>query len=124
MEKRDNGFIIEKKFIYGGDTPDKKLINLGLIIGIDTRYEDLDYTLLDYPGEYDIKGIGIKCFVGKGDKLNYIIQIKNKKIGIFQSPEVLDNDEVGDVDVWYYTEDRVEKKLDQLELEWEKLKLE
>ncbi|MBU0626507.1 hypothetical protein KKH82_03645 [Patescibacteria group bacterium] len=65
IENTENGFIIEKKFIYGSTSPDKKLINLGETIGIDTRYENLDYTLIDYPGEYDIKGVIIKCFIGK-----------------------------------------------------------
>ena len=49
---------------------------------------------------------------------------KGKKIGLFQSPEVLANDEVGDVNTWLYTDDRIAKKLDQLELEGEKIKLE
>ena len=124
IENTENGFIIEKKFIYGSTSPDKKLINLGETIGIDTRYEKVGYTLIDYPGEYDIKGVVIKCFIGKWDKLNYIINLKGKKIGLFQSPEVLANDEVGDVNTWLYTDDRIAKKLDQLELEWEKIKLE
>lgn len=124
FEKKWDGFIIEKKFLYGGTEPDKKMINLLLTIGVDTRYQKVDYDLIDYPGEYDIQDISIKCFVGKWDKLNYVISMHGKTIGIFQSPEVLENDEVGVVNTWLYTDDRVAKKLDQLELEGEKIKLE
>jgi hypothetical protein len=60
--------------------PDKKLINLSAVIGVDTRYQKLDHQLIDYPGEYDINGIGIKCFLGKGDKLNYVIDLNKKRI--------------------------------------------
>lgn len=118
------GHLIGHKFIFGASEPDKTLINLASVIGTDTRYTKLDYQLIDYPGEYDIQGISIKCFIGKGDKLNYVIDMDKKKIWIFQSPEVLENDEVGVVSERLYTDDRVAKKIDQLELEGEKKKLE
>ncbi len=37
---------------------------------------------------------------------------------------VLDLDEVGDVKVWLYQDDKIANKIDQLELEGEKQKLE
>jgi len=116
-------FPIAGKFVFGAMTPDKKLINLSAVIWVDTRYKNLDYQLIDYPGEYDIQGIGIKCFLGKGDKLNYVIDLDKKRIWIFQSPEVLENDEVGAIAERYYTDDRVAKKIDQMELEGEQKKL-
>lgn len=121
--QNEKGFLIEWKFLFAAQEPDKKLINLSAVIGIDTRYEKVDYQLIDYPGEYDIQGIGIKCFIGKWDKLNYVIDLDKKRIWIFQSPEVLENDEVGVINQRLYTDDRVAKKIDQLELEWEQKKL-
>jgi len=121
--QNENWFPIAGKFLFAASTPDKSLINLTAVIGTDTRYQKLDYQLVDYPGEYDIQGIGIKCFLGKGDKLNYVIDLDKKRIWIFQSPEVLENDEVGVISERLYTDDRVAKKIDQLELEGEKKKL-
>lgn len=123
MTTQQTGFIIENKFIFAASEPNPKLINLAQVIGTDTRYNNLEYSLIDYPGEYDIQGITIKAFLGKGDKLNYVIHMDGKKIWIFQSPEVLENDEVGPLNQRLYTDDRVAKKIDQLELEGEKKKL-
>ena len=121
--QNDKWFPIAGKFLFAALTPDKKLINLSAVLGTDTRYQKLDYQLVDYPGEYDIQGISIKCFLGKGDKLNYVIDLDKKRIWIFQSPEVLENDEVGVITERLYTDDRVAKKIDQLELEGEQKKL-
>lgn len=122
--QNEKWFPIAGKFLFGAIEPNKKFINLSSVIWVDTRYKKLDYQLIDYPGEYDVEWMSIKCFLGKGDKLNYIIDLDKKKIWIFQSPEVLENDEVGVANERYYTDDRVAKKIDQMELEGEKKKLE
>jgi hypothetical protein len=88
------------------------------------RYDKLEYALVDYPGEYDIQGIGIECFLGANNKLNYVVTINDKKIGIIQSPDILDLDEVGEVKVRLYQDDKIANKMDQLEFEGEKQKLE
>ena len=122
--KFDKGFLIEDKLLFGFSEPNSKYVNLALTLGDDMRYDKLDYQLVDYPGEYDIGGIGINCFLWKDNKLNYVINVNNKKIWIIQSPDVLELDEVGDVNYRLYQDDKVLNKIDQLELEWEKQKLE
>ena len=57
-------------------------------------------------------------------KLNYLIQKWNKKIWIIQSPDVLELQEVDWMDTWLYQGEAIEKKFDQLEIEWEKINLE
>lgn len=117
-------FVIDHKLFYAYQEPNKKYINLAQTMWDDMRYEKLDYSLIDYPGEYDIDGIGIECFLGADQKLNYIITMPNKRIWLIQSLDVLDLDEVGNVNSWLYTDDRVANKIDQLEMEGEKQKLE
>jgi hypothetical protein len=56
--------------------------------------------------------------------LNYVINIHDKKIWIIQSVDVLELDEVGDVSFRLYTDDRIANKIDQLELEGDRQKLE
>ncbi len=121
--KFQNWFLIEHKLLFGFETPDTKYINLALEPGGDMRYEKLDYALIDYPGEYDIQWVSIECFLGANNKLNYILAIEGKKIGIIQSPDVLDLDEVGEVSYRLYQDDKIASKIDQLELEWQKQKL-
>lgn len=122
--KFKNGFLIENKFLFNFEHPEAKYINLALEPGSDMRYEKLDYPLVDYPGEYDIQDIGIECFLGANNKLNYVLNINDKKIGIIQSPDVLELDGVGDVKVRLYQDEKIANKIDQLELEGEKQKLE
>ncbi len=122
--KFKNGFLIENKLLFGFETTDPKYINLALEPGDDMRYDKLEYALVDYPGEYDIQWIGIECFLGANNKLNYVLTLNDKKIGIIQSPDVLDLDEVGEVSFRLYQDDKIANKIDQLELEGEKQKLE
>ncbi len=122
--KFKNGFLIENKLLFGFETTDPKYINLALEPGDDMRYDKLEYALVDYPGEYDIQWIGIECFLGANNKLNYVLTLNEKKIGIIQSPDVLDLDEVGEVSFRLYQDDKIANKIDQLELEGEKQKLE
>ena len=44
-------------------------------------------------------------------------------IGLVQSAKILEEDDVRSLDAWLYLDDAVEKKLEQLELEWKKYKL-
>ncbi len=121
--KHKNWFLIANKLLFGFELPDSKYINLALEPGSDMRYEKLEYILVDYPGEYDIQWIGIECFLGANNKLNYIVTLDDKKIWIIQSVDVLDLDEVGEVKVRLYQDEKILNKIDQLELEGEKQKL-
>ncbi|MFZ2151356.1 MAG: hypothetical protein WAZ12_01290 [Candidatus Absconditicoccaceae bacterium] len=119
-----DGYIIESKFLYSFTQPNKKYINLALNIGEDMVYTKSEYNIINYPGEYDIGGKIITCLIGKDQKLNYLIFVNGKKFGIIQSPDILESDDVGDMEYRLYTNDSVEKKIDQLELEGERVKLE
>lgn len=116
-------FLLENKLLFWATVPNKDYINLALEMGEDVKQEKLPYTLVEFSGEYDIDGIGIKALAGKDKKLNYLITLKWKKYGIIQNPKILDEDEVGSMDYRLYLDDNVERKIDQLELEWKKLKL-
>lgn len=119
-----DGFIIEKTLCYGFEKMHKDYINLATTLGEDMRYDKLEYSLIDYPGEYDVQGIMIQSFLWSDQKLNYIVDLHGEKVAIVQSLDVLDLDEFGFVKHWLYTDDIIANKLDQLELEWEKQKLE
>lgn len=119
-----DGYLIESKFLYAFTQPNKKYINLDLNVWDDMIYFKSEYNIVNYPWEYDIDGKIIKCLIWKDKKLNYLIFFNWKKIWIIQSPDILESDDVEDMEYRLYTNDSVEKKIDQLELEWEKIKLE
>lgn len=119
----DGGYQIEKSLFFGYVYAHNGLINLASDVGEDMRYHEGDIAIVDYPGEYDIKGRTIKAFVGQNQKLNYLIQGNNKKFWIIQSPDVLELEEVEGMDIWLYLWEAIEKKLDQLELDGERIDL-
>ncbi len=119
----DGGFQIEKSLFFGYAYAHNGLINLASEIGADMRYNEGEICIVDYPGEYDIRGWTIKAFVGQNAKLNYLIQGNGKKFWIIQSSDVLELEEVDGMDTWLYLGESIEKKLDQLELEGERINL-
>ena len=119
----DGGFQIEKSLFFGYAYAHNGLINLASEMGADMRYNEGEICIVDYPGEYDIRGWTIKAFVGQNAKLNYLIQGNGKKFWIIQSSDVLELEEVDGMDTWLYLGESSEKKLDQLELEGERINL-
>lgn len=117
-------FLLDNTILFGSSQPENSYINLTKTIGEDMRYQKLDYTLVDYPGEYDIKDVSIQCFLGKNNLLNYLIVYENKRIALLQSPDILENTtDFAVAQEWIYTDDTVLAKLEQLEVEGEKIKL-
>lgn len=119
----DGGFQIEKSLFFGYAYAHNGLINLASEMGADMRYNEGEICIVDYPGEYDIRGRTIKAFVGQNAKLNYLIQGNGKKFWIIQSSDVLELEEVDGMDTWLYLGESIEKKLNQLELEGERINL-
>lgn len=117
-------YLLDNKLLFGASEPESKYINLAKTIGEDMRYQKLDYELVDYPGEYDIKDITIQVFLGENNLLNYLIVYGNKRIALLQSPDILENTtDFAVAQEWFYTDDTVLAKLEQLEVEGEKIKL-
>ncbi|HRU50354.1 MAG TPA: hypothetical protein P5155_02510 [Candidatus Absconditabacterales bacterium] len=123
IKLESEGYLIENKILFGASVPHKDYINFAIEIGEDIVIEKLAYSIIEYPGEYDIDGIFIKSFGSKDGKLNYVFTINNKTIGLIQSPKILEEDDIRSLDAWLYLDDAVEKKLEQLELEGKKFKL-
>ena len=116
-------FLIEKKVLFWATQPHPDYVNLALEVWEDVVTERLPHAIIEYPWEYDIMGVWAKVFLWKDNKLNYLLNINWKKIGIIQTPKILEEDEVTGMDWWLYLDDAVEKRLDQLEMVWKKLKL-
>lgn len=103
-------YLIEDK-IFWASIPNKDYINLAMEVWEDIVIEKSPYSIIEYPWEYDIDGTFIKSFLSKDWKLNYIITINNKTIGLVQSAKILEEDDVRSLDAWLYLDDAVEKNL-------------
>ena len=116
-------FLIEDKVLFGASEPSQNHVNLALEAGPDIVVERLPHALIEYPGEYDIMWVWARVLLWKDNKLNYLLNLDWKKIGIIQTPKILESDEVSDMDAWIYMDEAVEKRIDQLELGWKKYKV-
>ena len=116
-------FLIEKKVLFWATQSHPDYVNLSLEVWEDVVTERLPHAIIEYPWEYDIMWVWAKVFLWKDNKLNYLLNIGWKKIWIIQTPKILEEDEVTWMEWWLYLDDAVEKRLDQLEMVWKKLKL-
>ena len=119
----NNGTKIWEKFVFNPQEIISGIINLQSMIGGEMAYDRGNLLSIEFPGEYDIGGTLISTYVGNGDKLNYVIIDDEQRFWIIQSPEVLELDEVCDMDTWIFTDEAVSKKLDQLEMEGERINI-
>lgn len=124
VKQVDEWFLIGKKVLFNAVVPSEKYINLAKERGVDIEYTDTSYTMINYPGEYDLWNIRIKCFEGKKKLLNYLISFKSSRVGLIQSPGVLNESEIRDMDTWLYLDDKIANKINHMELEGEQVKLE
>ena len=116
-------FLIENKLLFWASEIDNEYLNLTKTPWEDMRYERIPHVLIDYPGEYDIQWIGIKVLLWKDNNLNYIINTNWKKIWIVQSLDFLEKEEVSSISSRLYLDDSILTKIEQMELEGEKIKL-
>ncbi|MDR0859967.1 MAG: hypothetical protein LBO09_03100 [Candidatus Peribacteria bacterium] len=123
ITQTENGTKIGQHFIFNPVEVVSGIINLKSTIGAEMAYDRGNLLAIDFPGEYDIGGILINAYVGMGDKLNYLITNGEEKFAVIQSPDVLELDEVSGMDTWIFSDEAVEKKLDQLEMEGERVNL-
>jgi hypothetical protein len=119
----ENGTYLGEHIIFSPQTVVSGIINLQAEVGEEMAYDRGNLLSLSFPGEYDIGGMLINVYLGVNGKLNYLIVNEEMRCGIIQSPDVLESDEVCDMETWIFSDDAVGKKLDQLEMEGEKIDL-
>ena len=123
IKKTDNWILIENKFLFNPTEVEMWMINLMPKIWEEMAYDRWNLLSIDFPGEYDIAGAFIKVFTWNGDKLNFLVTYEWASFGVIQSPEVLELEEVCDMNTWIFPDESVSKKLDQLEMEWDRINL-
>lgn len=123
IQKTERWVLIEKHYLFNPTEIEIWIINLISIIGEAMAYDRWSLLSIDFPGEYDIAWNIIKVFLWKWDKLNFLVFHDKINFWIIQSPEVLEMDEVCDMQSWIFSDESVEKKLDQLEMEWNRINL-
>ena len=121
--KTPNGIKITEDIIFDPQEVEVGIINLKPLLGAEMAYDRGNILSIDFPGEYDINGFLITAYVGAGEKMNYLISSTEGKIWLIQSPEILELDEMCDMDIRLFADEAVNKKLDQLEMEGERINI-
>jgi hypothetical protein len=123
VRKTENWILVENKFLFNPTKIEIWIINLLPTIWEEMAYDRWNLLSIDFPGEYDIGWAFIKVYAGNWNRLNFLITYEWTTFAVIQSPEVLELDEVCDMSTWIFPDDSVDKKLDQLEMEWDRINL-
>ena len=123
IKKTENWILIENKFLFNPTEIEVWIINLLPKTWEEMAYDRGNLLSIDFPGEYDIWWAFIKVFAWNWDKLNFLVTYEGTSFAVIQSPEVLELDEVCDMNTWIFPDESVSKKLDQLEMEWNRINL-
>ena len=123
IKKTENWILIENKFLFNPVEIEVWIINLMPTLWEEMAYDRGNLLSIDFPGEYDISWAFIKVFSWNWNKLNFLISYEWTTFAVIQSPEVLELDEVCDVNTWIFPDESLSKKLDQLEMEWNRINL-
>ena len=123
IKKTENWILIENKFLFNPTEIEIWIINLIPSIWEEMAYDRGNLLSIDFPWEYDISGAFIKVFAWNWNKLNFLVSYEWSSFAVIQSPEVLELDEVCDMNTWIFPDESVSKKLDQLEMEWNRINL-
>ena len=123
VKKTENWILVENKFLFNPTKIEIWIINLLPTIWEEMAYDRWNLLSIDFPGEYDIGWAFIKVYAGNWNKLNFLITYEWTTFAVIQSPEVLELDEVCDMSPWIFPDDSVDKKLDHLEMEWDRINL-
>lgn len=123
IKKTENWILIENKFLFNPSEIEVWIINLMPTTWEEMAYDRGNLLSIDFPWEYDIGGAFIKVFAWNWNKLNFLVSYEWITFAIIQSPEVLELDEVCDMNTWIFPDESVSKKLDQLEMEWNRINL-
>ena len=123
IKRTENWILIENKFLFNPTKIEVGIINLMPTTWEEMAYDRWNLLSIDFPGEYDIWWAFIKVYVWNWNKLNFLVTHEWVTFAVIQSPEVLELDEVCDMSTWIFPDESVAKKLDQLEMEWDRINL-
>lgn len=111
-----HGYCINDTFLLT-TTPQSGYINLACTKGAAMRYDDTArYSLVDFPGEYDIHGHAIVCFDAWW-YLHYHISTDSGVVVIIQDNALLEKETLGEVTTWLCTHQKVKDAIERDELE-------
>ena len=123
IKRTENWILLENKFLFNPTEIEVGIINLMPTIWEEMAYDRWNLLSIDFPGEYDIWWAFIKVYAWNWNKLNFLVTYEWTTFAVIQSPEVLELDEVCDMSTWIFPDESVAKKLDQLEMEWDRINL-
>ena len=123
IKRTGNWILLENKFLFNPTEIEVGIINLMPTIWEEMAYDRWNLLSIDFPGEYDIGWAFIKVNAWNWNKLNFLVTYEWNTFWVIQSPEVLELDEVCDMNTWIFPDESIAKKLDQLEMEWDRINL-
>jgi len=86
-------------------------------VGPMMSYGEID-SIINFPGEYDMKWVAVKAWADERDLLNYIVELENSFVVIVQSKSFLDEGGMPDeIAMWIFADEQLVRHREWLEYE-------
>ncbi len=111
-------YLINKKFYYGPEAIESKLIQLVTTKWEAMRYWTTNNNIVSFPWEYDIDGENVRCWEAK-NQLSFLVRSGKKSMALLSNKEVLEIWSFDDVDEFYCAEQSIIDEIERMDMWWE-----
>ncbi len=115
VEPHNWWFLLGGKLFFGEEWTDEHIF-LAKAKGDVMKYWANAFSRVDFPGEYDIDSVWIKC-IDAWSALHYIISFEWETIALLQAVSALEKANIDWIDTWLVMNDEVKTEIENLELE-------
>jgi hypothetical protein len=116
ITKHGEGWTLGSEIYFGEGVAPEGYTHLCTAKGPQMRYGEDPSLRVEFPGEYDIHGIGIVCREAQG-LLHYIIRIEDERYALIQDPAALETQETEPVNFRLCTTQASKDAVESMELE-------
>jgi len=109
------GWNIGEKFYFGPEVMDDR-VSLSLTKGDIMKYGEETHMHIDFPGEYDVKGVSIVC-IDSNDRLHYMVHGEWLSFCVAQHRGLLDAKNLWEAETWLVTDESIKSQLESMEME-------
>ena len=111
------GWFIDERFYFGPEVVDNR-VSLSTSKGDIMKYGADAHMHIDFPGEYDVKGVSIVC-IESSERLHFMVHGEWHSFCLAQHRSLLDSKDLEEVDTWIVTDASIKSQLEAMEMEGE-----
>lgn len=115
MKQEQQGRVLND-FLYIGDDDSAYPLVLRTVKGETMKYGKEAATRIDFPGEYDIQGIGITC-MDAGGSLHYVLKVDDTLIALLFNKAILEKESFDEIEQRRCADESIKSQIEKMELD-------